>query len=323
MSVLITGGAGFIGSHLVDHFVAQREHVVVIDNLLTGNLSNLEAAISSGRVTFVFGDLTMTETELRSTLKRAAPAGYSAIYHLASPASPEAYSQNPWMTLGVNGTATMRLIDIAIEHRALMFFTSTSEIYGDPLVHPQPESYFGNVNPIGPRACYDEGKRFGEAAISVAITSRGLNGRIMRIFNCYGPRMDLGDGRVIPAFLSALRAGTPLPIHGDGKQTRSLTYIDDLIRGILTLTAYPCPKTMPVNFGSEDERTIVELAQELCEVAGVPFRVEFIPARPEDPQRRRPNITLAKRIGWERRITLREGLANTWAWAEANALAFV
>jgi nucleoside-diphosphate-sugar epimerase len=227
------------------------------------------------------------------------------------------------MTLAVNGAATMLLIDIAVEQNALMFFASTSEIYGDPLVHPQPERYFGNVNPIGPRACYDEGKRFGEAAISVAITGRGLNGRIMRVFNCYGPRMDIGDGRVIPAFLSALRAGAPLPIHGDGKQTRSLTYVDDLIRGILALTAHPCPEAMPVNLGSEEERTVIELAQELCEIAGTEFRVKFLPARPEDPQRRRPDISLAKQIGWEARISLREGLAKTWAWAEANALVFV
>lgn len=323
MSILVTGGAGFLGSHLVDHFVDQREHVVVIDNLLTGSLSNLETAISSGRVTFVFGDLTMPEDELRATLKTASPTGYSAIYHLASPASPEAYSQNPWMTLAVNGSATMRLIDIAVEQRALMFFASTSEIYGDPLVHPQSERYFGNVNSIGPRACYDEGKRFGEAAISVAMAGRGLNGRIMRVFNCYGPRMDLGDGRVIPAFLSALRAGNPLPIHGDGKQTRSLTYVDDLVSGIVALAAHPCLEAMPVNLGSEEERTIVELARELCEIAGAEFRVEFLPARLEDPQRRRPDISLAKRIGWEPRVSLREGLAKTWAWAEKNALVFV
>jgi nucleoside-diphosphate-sugar epimerase len=323
MSILVTGGAGFLGSHLVDYFVEQREHVVVVDNLLTGNLSNLESAISSGRATFVFGDLTMPEHELRAMLKKAAPEGFTAIYHLASPASPDAYSNNPWMTLAVNGTATMNLINIAVEQKALMFFASTSEIYGDPLVHPQPETYFGNVNPIGPRACYDEGKRFGEAAMAVAIETRGLNGRIMRVFNCYGPRLDVGDGRVIPAFLSALREGKPLPIQGDGTQTRSLTYVDDLIRGIIVLSNHACTHTMPVNLGSEEERTMLELGKELCEVAEIEFKVEFVPARPEDPQRRRPNISLAKSIGWGPQVSLREGLAKTWSWFEANALTYV
>jgi nucleoside-diphosphate-sugar epimerase len=163
--------------------------------------------------------------------------------------------------LAVNALGTMAAVELALEHGALLLFSSTSEAYGDPLVHPQPESYFGNVNPVGPRACYDEGKRFGEAAMSVAIRERGLNGRIVRIFNCYGPRMDLADGRLVPALLSAAYAGRPLPIQGTGRQTRSMTYVDDLVEGLLTIAGAPLAAPLPVNLGSEEERSIVEVAR--------------------------------------------------------------
>lgn len=314
MSIVITGGAGFLGSHLADYFVAQGKHVVIIDNLLTGTLANVEAAVSSGRATFVYGDVTMDASEVRELILRSTKDGIEAIYHLASPASPEAYSAHPWETLAVNGTATMNLIDLALEQQALMFFASTSEVYGDPLVHPQSEDYFGNVNPVGPRACYDEGKRFGEAAMSVAIEKRGLNGRIMRVFNCYGPRMDIGDGRVIPAFLEAFRDHAPLPIHGDGLQTRSLTYVDDLVGGIVALSRYDSPKVFPVNLGSEEEKTVLEIAQLLCEIVGETPAFKYLQARPEDPRRRRPNTSRAHLIGWSAETTLRVGLAKTWEW---------
>lgn len=320
--VLVTGGAGFLGSHLVDRLIALGNHVVVVDNLLTGRVSNLESAIASGNCTFVFGDVTMPLGELRTMLEKTGTGKFTRIYHLASPASPEAYGAHPWETLAVNGTATMSLIDLALEHQALFFFASTSEVYGDPLVHPQPETYFGNVNPIGPRACYDEGKRFGEAAVSVAASHRGLDARIMRVFNCYGPRMDYADGRVLPAFLSALRDGKPFPIHGDGMQTRSMTYVDDLVEGILALSDYKHDRLTAVNLGSEDERTVLDIGRALAKVANAEFTIEHLEERPEDPRRRRPITKLARELGWQAETKLEDGLAKTWAGFKEASLVY-
>jgi nucleoside-diphosphate-sugar epimerase len=322
VTTLITGGAGFVGSHLVDSCVQRGERVIVMDNLSTGNLRNLERALRTGRATFVYADVATTRERLRDDIASASSEPLSAIYHLASPASPEAYNANPWETLAVNGIGTMSLIDLALEHGARMLFTSTSEVYGDPLVHPQPESYFGNVNPIGPRACYDEGKRFGEAAMSVAIRERGLDGRIVRIFNCYGPRMDIGDGRLIPGLFAAARDGRPFPIHGTGLQTRSMTYIDDLIAGLHAVYAWQSPDVSPVNLGSEEEHTVLEVAAAFAETLGIELTTESLPARPEDPQRRRPVTSLARSIGWTAEITLREGLRRSYDWFRAEALQF-
>lgn len=322
MSVLVTGGAGFLGSHLVDRLIADGERVIIIDNLLTGNIANIESALATGKATFIFGDVTMPLGELKDLLNKADAYRLKAIYHLASPASPEAYGAHPWETLQVNGCATMSLIDLALEHNAVMFFASTSEVYGDPLVHPQPESYFGNVNPVGPRACYDEGKRFGEAAMSVAISKRGLSGRIMRVFNCYGPRMDIGDGRVIPAFLEALRDSKPLPIHGDGQQTRSMTYVEDLVDGIMAVMRHRTSVALPINLGSEEEKTILEIAVAMTTVAGVPLEIERLELRPEDPKRRKPDVTLATSIGWSASTSLHSGLTKTWAWFQSTSLLY-
>lgn len=322
MAVLITGGAGFVGSHLTDRFIERGEHVVVCDDLSTGRLANLNRSLASGAVTFVYLDVAASLDVIRETVRTATRERFSAVFHLASAASPVAYGEHPWETLAVNGLGTMSMIDFALEENALMLFTSTSEVYGDPLVHPQREDYFGNVNPVGPRACYDEGKRFGEAAMSVAIRERGLDGRIVRIFNCYGPRMDLADGRVVPAFLTAACEKRSFPIQGTGMQTRSMTYVDDVVNGLLVVAAANFPFAPPINLGSEDEISMIDLARLIAEIAGVPFATALQMARPEDPKQRKPDITRARGLGWEPRTSLREGLRRTYAWAHTEALQY-
>jgi nucleoside-diphosphate-sugar epimerase len=323
VAVLVTGGAGFVGSHLVDRLVAEGEHVIVCDDLSTGRLANLAQPLGAGKVTFVYLDVAAPLAAINEALAGATKERITSIYHLASPASPEAYGAHPWETLAVNGLGTMSLIDLARERGASMLYCSTSETYGDPLVHPQPESYFGNVNPVGPRACYDEGKRFGEAAMSVAIRERGLDGRIVRIFNCYGPRMDIGDGRLIPSFLGAVQRGEPLPIHGNGRQTRSMTYVDDLVDGLRVVMNTKFSTVQPVNLGSEEENSVNEIAEAVEQMLGMPLARVELPARPEDPQRRRPDITLARSLGWAPRTPLAEGLRRTYDWLTSDALLYV
>ena len=242
---------------------------------------------------------------------------------MASPASPEAYGNHPWETLAVNSVGTMSLIDLALEHGARFLYTSTSEIYGDPLVHPQPESYFGNVDPVGERACYDEGKRFSEAAVSVAVRSRGLDARIVRFFNCYGPRMSAADGRLIPALFEAVAAPRPLPIHGTGLQTRSMTFVDDAIALLQIVMARPAERLQPVNIGSDDERSVLEIAEAFASAAGVPFEIEKLAARPADPQRRKPDLTLARSFGWAPTTPLEAGLRTTIDWFRSASLSYV
>ncbi|MBV8748823.1 MAG: NAD-dependent epimerase/dehydratase family protein [Candidatus Eremiobacteraeota bacterium] len=314
MIALVTGAAGFVGSHLVERLAAQGASVVAVDNLLTGKLAHLERVIASGRAVFVLGDVAVSPAHLRTLLHDARVERIDEIYHLASPASPEAYGRHPWETLAVNALGTMATLDVARAFGARYLFSSTSEVYGDPLVHPQPEDYFGNVNPVGPRACYDEGKRFGEAAVSVAATTLGVDARIVRIFNCYGPRMDPGDGRLIPALMSAALDGKPFPIHGDGSQTRSLTYVDDLVDGIVRVMRAPGATHAPVNLGADDERAVLEIAQALARVAGVPCTIESLPARPEDPSRRRPVTARAAALGWRASTSLDDGLRATYRW---------
>jgi nucleoside-diphosphate-sugar epimerase len=321
MAVLVTGGAGFLGSHLVDRLVRDGNDVIVVDNLSTGRIANIGPALATASATLVYADVASPATELLAAIEGAEADQIDAIFHLASPASPEAYDANPWETLAVNALGTMSLVELALERNALMLFASTSEVYGDPGVHPQPESYFGNVNPVGPRACYDEGKRFGEAAMSVAIRRRGLNGRIVRLFNCYGPRMDIGDGRLVPALLAAATAGEPLPVHGTGLQTRSMTYVDDVIDGLMTV-ASSSASDGPVNLGSEEEHTVLEIAQEVASAVGTTYDIAHLPARPEDPYRRRPDITQARRLGWSPSTPLREGLRRTYAWYRTHGLQY-
>ncbi len=323
MATLVTGGAGFVGSHLVDRLIDAGERVIVVDNLSTGRLSNLERVLSSGRATFVFGDIAASSTALGQLVADALDEPLTMIYHLASPASPEAYGAHPWETLAVNAIGTMACVELALEHHATLLYASTSEVYGDPLVHPQPETYFGNVNPVGPRSCYDEGKRFGEAAVAAAMRKRGLSGRIVRIFNCYGPRMETGDGRLVPAFVAAAQEGRPYPIHGNGTQTRSMTYIDDLVTGLITVANAPLREPTPVNLGSEEEVQVIDVARALAEVARTPFKVEHLPARPEDPQRRRPDPSFAASLGWRATTSLEDGLRTTYAWFSEEGLAYV
>jgi nucleoside-diphosphate-sugar epimerase len=321
---LVTGGAGFVGSHLVDALLARGDEVIIVDNLSTGNVRNIGAATESGRATFLYLDVAQTTDVLRSALESALVGRRLArIYHLASPASPDAYGSHPWETLAVNGLGTMSLIDIALEHGARFLFTSTSEVYGDPLVHPQPEEYFGNVDPIGLRACYDEGKRFAEAAVSVAVRSRGLDGRLVRFFNCYGARMSPADGRLIPALAEAVALGRPFPIHGTGLQTRSMTYIEDAIRLLMLVMETKQATLQPINIGNDEERTILEIAEAFARAANVPFAVEHLPAREGDPQRRKPVLTLARALGWEPRVSLEAGLQETIAWLSEVSLTYV
>jgi nucleoside-diphosphate-sugar epimerase len=320
---LVTGGAGFLGSHLANVLVDDGDDVVIIDNLSSGHVRNLEHAVSSGRTTFIYGDVTVPLERLEALLRDALRGrSVDRVWHLASPASPDAYGAHPWETLAVNGMATMSLIDFALQHKARFLYTSTSEIYGDPLVHPQPESYFGNVDPIGPRSCYDEGKRFGEAAVATAVRVRGLDGRLVRFFNCYGPMMEAGDGRLIPALIEAILNDKPLPIQGTGKQTRSMTFVDDAIEMLRLVMEQPQRKLQPINIGNDDERSVEDIARALATVAGTTFNPVYEMAREGDPQRRKPDLTLARAYGWSPSTSLEDGLRITWRWFSEERLAF-
>ncbi|MEO6990866.1 MAG: NAD-dependent epimerase/dehydratase family protein [Candidatus Baltobacteraceae bacterium] len=315
---VVTGGAGFVGSHLVDALIERGARVLILDNLSTGRLANVEDALATGFARFVEADVACDAGSLRAAIDGAGARGVGRIWHLASPASPEAYGANPWETLAVNAVGTMSLVELALERGARFIFSSTSEIYGDPLVHPQPESYFGNVDPIGPRACYDEGKRFAEAAISVAVRARGLDAKVVRFFNCYGPRMESGDGRLIPALVDAALAGRRLPIQGTGRQTRSMTYIDDAIDLLLTVADSPVGDLRPVNVGNDDERSVEDIARVFASVADVPYDPEYLPPREGDPQRRRPELTRARALGWAPSTPLERGLRLTYEWFAAQ-----
>jgi nucleoside-diphosphate-sugar epimerase len=306
LNVFVTGAAGFLGSHLVDRLLADGYRVVGIDSLVTGSRANLTEATGNPRFTFVEADVSLPWSWARDF---DAP---QLIAHFASPASPVDYGREPLATMAVNALGAMHGVDLAHRTGARLLFASTSEAYGDPLEHPQPETYWGNVNPIGVRACYDESKRYGEAYVTSAIGHLGLDGRIARIFNTYGPRMQPEDGRVIPNFcLEALR-GQPLTVYGTGQQTRSFCYVSDLIEGVVRLGKQNQVAETVVNLGNPDEFTINELAGILSEVAGVPLRTISCELPPDDPTRRRPAITRARELlGWEPKVPLREGLVAT------------
>jgi nucleoside-diphosphate-sugar epimerase len=306
LNVFVTGAAGFLGSHLVDRLLADGDRVVGIDNLVTGSHANLEQAANNSRFTFVDADVSRP---WRWAREFDAP---NLIAHFASPASPVDYGREPLATMAVNALATMHGVDLAHRTGARLLFASTSEAYGDPLEHPQPETYWGNVNPIGVRACYDESKRYGEAYATSAIRKLGLDARIVRIFNTYGPRMQPEDGRVIPNFCLAALRGEPLTVYGSGLQTRSFCYVSDLIEGVVRLAKQDVVGESVINLGNPDEFTINELAQILSEVAGVPLNTVSCELPPDDPTRRRPVIDRARKLlGWEPKVPLREGLVST------------
>ena len=294
---LVTGGAGFVGSHLCDALLADGYSVVVADNLLTGRLSNLEHLRTDARLEFVQQDV--------SEPFDCGPVDY--VFHFASPASPVDYSAHGIPTLKVGSLGTFHSLDVARKYGAGFLLASTSECYGDPLEHPQKETYWGHVNPIGPRSVYDEAKRFAEAVTMAYLRYHQVNTHIVRIFNTYGPRMQINDGRVIPNFMRQAMRGEGLTIYGDGSQTRSFCYVSDEVEGILRLSR--SDEHTPVNIGNPNEFTILECAQEVLAVTGSKSRLSHEPLPQDDPKQRRPDISKAKQLlGWEPRIDLKTGL---------------
>jgi dTDP-glucose 4,6-dehydratase len=300
---VVTGAAGFLGSHLVDLLLSRGHKVIGIDNFVTGCVDNIAHLGGNGDFKFVEQDVT-------EFLFLDAPVDY--VWHFASPASPIDYLELPIQTLKVGSLGTHKALGLAKIKRARFLLASTSEIYGDPLVHPQTEDYWGNVNPIGPRGCYDEAKRFAEAMTMAYHKEHGVETRIVRIFNTYGPRMRLHDGRVVPAFISQALRNKPLTLFGDGKQTRSFCYVSDLIEGIyrLMMSDY----FLPVNIGNPAEMTVRQFAREIIRATGSRSRIVFRPLPQDDPRQRRPDTTRARKLlKWEPRVPLAEGLARTIA----------
>ncbi|WP_460039256.1 UDP-glucuronic acid decarboxylase family protein [Thermaerobacter litoralis] len=302
---LVTGAAGFLGSHLVDKLLAEGHLVVGVDNLSTGSARNLEHVIGKDeRFIFVTGDVT-EELELP-------PLRYDYIWHLASPASPKDYRRLSIQTMMANALGTKNMLDLAVAHKARFLLASTSEAYGDPQVHPQREDYWGNVNPIGERACYDESKRFAEALSMEYYRQYGVDIRIVRIFNTYGPRMQINDGRVVPNFVCQALRGEPLTVYGDGSQTRSFVFVKDEIEGIFRAMTYPGTTGEVFNIGNPEERTILEFARTIAEICGVELNVVYKPLPPDDPRKRCPDITKARIVlRWEPITPLEEGLRVT------------
>jgi len=300
--VLITGAAGFLGSHLCDRFIREGYRVAAMDNLITGDLRNIEHLMPLQHFEFYHHDVTKFVH---------VPGELDYILHFASPASPIDYLKIPIQTLKVGAMGTHNLLGLARVKQARFMIASTSEVYGDPLVHPQTEEYWGHVNPVGPRGCYDEAKRYQEAITMAYHTYHGLETRIVRIFNTYGPRMRLNDGRVLPAFIGQALRGEDLTIFGDGSQTRSFCYVDDLVEGIyrLLLSDY----ALPVNIGNPSEITIKDFAEEIIKLTGTTQKIVYKPLPKDDPKQRQPDITKAREIlGWEPRVGREEGLRITY-----------
>jgi dTDP-glucose 4,6-dehydratase len=301
---LVTGGAGFLGSHLCERLLGEGMAVVCVDNLVTGKRDNVAHLDGRPGFEFVLHDVSKA-IEI--------PGAIDYVLHFASPASPIDYLELPIQTLKVGSLGTHNSLGLAKAKRARFLLASTSEVYGDPLVHPQPESYWGNVNPVGPRGVYDEAKRFAEAMTMAYHRVHALETRIVRIFNTYGPRMRLRDGRVVPAFVAQALAGEPLTVFGDGSQTRSFCYVDDLVEGIFRLLM--SDETLPVNIGNPHEMTIRQFAERIRALVGSSSPIDFRPLPEDDPKTRQPDITRARAIlGWEPRVALEEGLARTIAY---------
>ena len=298
---VITGGAGFLGSHLADYLLEKGHKVIVIDNLVTGRVENI--AHHAGNPNFKFIKQDVTEYIFLDE-----PVDF--VWHLASPASPVDYRDLPIQTLKVGSLGTHKALGLARAKRARFLLASTSEVYGDPLVHPQSEDYWGNVNPVGPRSCYDESKRFAEALTVAYQKEHKMETRIARIFNTYGPRMRLDDGRVVPTFISQAISGKPLTVFGDGQQTRSFCYYSDLISGLYLLMMSDVAD--PVNLGNPDEKTIIDFARLIIKVTGSKSKIIFKPLPEDDPKQREPDITRARKLlGWEPKVKLEKGLEKT------------
>ncbi len=298
---IVTGAAGFLGSHLTDRLLAEGHQVIGLDNLITGSEANIEHLAGHDRFRFIKQDVT-------NHLFLPGPVDF--IWHLASPASPVDYLEYPIQTLKVGSLGTHNALGLARSKKARFFLASTSECYGDPLVHPQREDYWGNVNPVGPRGCYDEAKRFAEAMTMAYHRAHGIDTRIVRIFNTYGPRMRLRDGRVVPNFIAQALADQPLTIHGDGSQTRSFCYVDDLIEGFWRLMQ--ADHHEPVNIGNPGELTIIQFAEKIRALTGSRSPLEHHPRPVDDPKVRRPDISLARSLlGWEPAVPLDDGLRRT------------
>ena len=301
-TVLITGGAGFLGSHLCDRFIKENFRVIAMDNLITGDIRNIEHLFKNPDFEFHHHDVSKFVH---------VPGDLHYILHFASPASPIDYLKIPIPTLKVGSLGTHNIMGLARAKKARVLVASTSEIYGDPSVHPQPEEYWGNVNSVGPRGCYDEAKRYMEAVTMAYNNFHGLETRIVRIFNTYGPRMRLNDGRALPAFIGQALRGEDITVFGDGSQTRSFCYVDDLIEGIYRLLF--SDYHLPVNIGNPSEITIKEFAEEVIKLTGTTQKIVYKPLPKDDPKQRRPDITKAKQIlGWEPKVARAEGLKITY-----------
>jgi nucleoside-diphosphate-sugar epimerase len=309
MRILVTGGAGMIGSHLVDALIARGDEVTVVDNFLTGRRENLAHLAVHPRTRIIEADVASPPYMLNET------GPFERVYHLASPASPIDFARYPLETLMTNAAGTRLALDVARRGGARFLLASTSEVYGDPEQHPQTETYWGNVNPLGPRSCYDEGKRFAESLTIAHANEHALDARIARLFNTYGPRSRIDDGRVVPAFCVQALTGQPLTVFGTGRQTRSLCYIDDLVRGLIALMEQPGLAGEVVNIGCPEERTVLEIADLILALTGNRSAVETRPLPIDDPARRCPDIGKARRLlGWEPRTTLAEGFELTLAY---------
>lgn len=310
MRVLVSGGAGQIGSHLCTTLIERGDEVICVDNLVTGTLSNLQELEDKPSFTVLNHDVSSPfEVEVH----------LDAIYHLASPASPPEYVTIPLETLAVNSQGTWNLLRLAEAHDARFLFASTSEVYGDPEEHPQTENYWGRVNPNGVRSCYDEGKRFGEALTASFVRVRGVDARVVRIFNTYGPKHRFHDGRMVPNFISQALSGKPLTIYGDGRQTRSLCFVDDTVDGIrLTMESDISPGEV-INIGNPDEHSVAEFAAIIAEQCSVELHVVHVHSPIDDPSRRCPDISRARSLlGWEPKISLQDGLRLTVDWSRSR-----
>jgi len=308
LKIVVTGGAGFIGSHLCARLINEGHTVLCVDNLLTGSTKNIISLHNHPCFTFVQHDVT-----------QAFPFEADAIFHMASPASPIGYMEHPIETILVNSHGTYQMLEAAKKQHAMFLISSTSEIYGDPLVHPQSEDYWGNVNPIGPRACYDESKRLGETLTMEYYRQFQLNARIVRIFNTYGPHSQADDGRMIPNFITQALKNEPLTIYGDGKKTRSICYVSDLVDGLMRAMFQPETAGEVFNLGNPEEHTVLEFAQTIISLCNASSTIEYEESRIDDPERRRPNISKAEQaLGWRINVDMEDGLQRTIEWFRSH-----